>query len=1138
MPVFGNRPSQSTGNTLVTNYASGPIPPRVSTMFVRDRQFVSLTVTDWVGTTEDYTPQLVANPSFEVDVTGWESNSVFGSMTAATFAYSEEQHKHLDASLKVTWPTAVGGNVSSWVDTQVTTVVGTVYQFSAWVYVPSGNLPVRMMVAFITPGSNALSTVNDAWQRVECTVLAQSTNLFIGVECPGSIAGQVCYVDAVRVVPVGQAINAWPQVGPPLFTKPTTPITGTTLATVATAPAQILCVGDSVTEGFGTTHDSKRWIGLLRDRMRTKYAVSGVNAGQRDYINSWYFNGGAGYIDHPPTIAGGAFTFTGKGLGGRGVYLTTTGDSITFTETGTQVEVWYMRGPTQAMLDISIDGGAAVTVDTQDLDTPDYDYTAIWQSGTLSAGSHTVTVSYNATRGNGWRVAVYGARYGTAGDTVMGVHLFDGSRFGSSAQDHLQTNNHVELASQADLVIFTLGYNDAVQFTSAQFAIYITGLIDYYQTERPGVPILLVALMRPGVTREAGQIEPWANYVAALAGIVGTRPRVSFTDISRLTPRLDLANVWSTDGLHPNDAGHAVIADAIFAGIEGNIFNEWAGLTDSTTIVKTLGVIPTDTTGLTDTQVFDQAKATTDDTGLTDSVAVVQSRVASDDTVLTDTAAPGLVVSVTPTDTTGLVDTTVLARSLVSSDPENLTDATVTDRAMAQTDTTGLTDSQAFALGRAVTVTDDTVLTDSAATLVSKIVTVTDDTVLTDAPAFSIGRTMAVTDLEALTDAPTLAQAPATTDTTGLTDTTAISIGRALAVTDDTALTDAAANFISKVVTATDDTGSTDTTATLLGHSVTPTDDTALTDTPVLNQGRTVTDDTVLTDSTVVLLSKTVTATDDTALTGTQTFALSQAYTDTTGVTDTQVFDRATAATDTTGLTDTSTSSLQSAGAITQNDTTGLTDSATFTLSQAYVDTTGSTDTTALTRALTAADDTGATDTQTSTRSAAQTDVTGLVDTSTASQAHTYTDTTGLADAVLLSLSPTATDDTGLVDTTAYTRSWSMSDAVGLTDTSTVLFTPGTPTPTDPLGLTDTPTFTLTRATTDTMGLTDGTVVDGGPTILAAAPPGRTIRVDGASRRIGVTGSRRVTIAGSRHIYVPILPRRVTVTTSRRIGVH
>lgn len=139
---------------------------------------------------------LVTNPTFETDTTGWSSSGT------PSIIRSTAQSQQGSASMRITW-----GAVSS--QSVRTTVygldIGTTYTASAYVRVPAGDQAVRLKMATAASGGadfafGPYSTLLDTWQRITCTFVAAETSLQLRIN-PNTPtgAGDLAYVDAVQV---------------------------------------------------------------------------------------------------------------------------------------------------------------------------------------------------------------------------------------------------------------------------------------------------------------------------------------------------------------------------------------------------------------------------------------------------------------------------------------------------------------------------------------------------------------------------------------------------------------------------------------------------------------------------------------------------------------------------------------------------------------------------------------------------------------------------------------------------------------------------------------------------------------------------------------------------------------------------
>lgn len=140
--------------------------------------------------------QLVSNPSFEVDTSGW---SVGGSVPP-TLARSVVRAHHGTASGLITWGT--GGTFPQIQTSLAGLVIGKQYAASAWVYVPATNPAIKLAIGSGPVG--LASTVNDAWQQVYVEFTASSTldNTLQVWPDVSPTSGQQAWVDEILVWPL------------------------------------------------------------------------------------------------------------------------------------------------------------------------------------------------------------------------------------------------------------------------------------------------------------------------------------------------------------------------------------------------------------------------------------------------------------------------------------------------------------------------------------------------------------------------------------------------------------------------------------------------------------------------------------------------------------------------------------------------------------------------------------------------------------------------------------------------------------------------------------------------------------------------------------------------------------------------
>lgn len=347
----------------------------------------------------------------------------------------------------------------------------------------------------------------------------------------------------------------------------------TALATRGSTPADVVVIGDSISEGQGATARDKRWIWRFRDLLRAKYPVGGV-AGGDGYIAT------TSYEDSYPTgwtyagnqvLVGGQYGFSRRNLAlGAG----TPPGSCTRTVFGTSITVAYTRvNSGLGSFSVFLDGSAtpAVTVDT----TAGASGT-VQDDGRVSVplggrGSHTVKIEHAA----GPSVYVSGI-YVYDQDETRGVRLTDSAENGSSsaswssgATPSIYTLDGNLAILQPDLVVIELGSNDLLQgIPSATYKNNILELISRVRgASTPTPAVLLIAAYRIAGT----WAEPWANYVQQLRDIAAANSSiVTLLDLSTVMPvSSDTAlGYYAGDGQHPSDLGHDFIAHRVLDVLE------------------------------------------------------------------------------------------------------------------------------------------------------------------------------------------------------------------------------------------------------------------------------------------------------------------------------------------------------------------------------------------------------------------------------------------------------------------------------------------------------------------------------------------------------------------------------------------
>jgi lysophospholipase L1-like esterase len=241
-------------------------------------------------------------------------------------------------------------------------------------------------------------------------------------------------------------------------------------------PARWLAIGDGPTEGQGSSTRAGRWVDQVLSTIRTAKSVTGT----QQFISAAY---GVTGTDSPwantgVVFAGSVSAAATSGVGSRIAVLSqggtaagqfgtstfgtapfggtaggSTAGSVTFTVTGTTVDLWYVSELSSGSFTYQVDSGTAVSVST----AATHDIKRITGISLGANTSHTVTVTVTAGTVYLSGLTVYGTDGGT------GVHLYEAAR--TAATTATFAANTTDLADVAatvapDLVTIQLGYND------------------------------------------------------------------------------------------------------------------------------------------------------------------------------------------------------------------------------------------------------------------------------------------------------------------------------------------------------------------------------------------------------------------------------------------------------------------------------------------------------------------------------------------------------------------------------------------------------------------------------------------------------------------------------------------------------
>lgn len=515
---------------------------------------------------------LVPNPSFEAGVTGWSASGApsVGRTTTLPFAgrvgdfigyiVGDGSSPYAGAAA-----TVAGWEAGQWVAAR------------AWLateLVGSG-VVASLRLRFTTPGGT--TSVSTQWRPAQFyagryfTVAGQvpagatgvevQARIYSGSESVNLSSGSRMWLDQVIASTAATEVEARNAV-----------VGSDPLAAwrdlAASRTAQVVAIGDSITEGAGASNIALRWQTILQSALR------GSSTGAQFPFLPAYPATGAGV---PVTRTGNVIANASYGMGGR-TAVVQDGGQVAFTFTGTSCQVMHTRGSGTGVMSVQIDGGTPVVVDTNSASGASSN-AALWSSGPLTAGAHTVTVTRHSSSAAGQHVYLQGLLTYN-GDERGGVRVLDSAHSGWSTKQMVEgtpdrisrMSTAVQAAGGADLATIAFGTNDPVNsVTAADFEANVRRMIAALRADGFDGPVLLIGMYRGNTVPD----DPFRQYAEGMARIASEDKMVAFLDLRGQMPDVPTPHTapsgqgFYADGLHPSDLGHSKIASLVNAALTG-----------------------------------------------------------------------------------------------------------------------------------------------------------------------------------------------------------------------------------------------------------------------------------------------------------------------------------------------------------------------------------------------------------------------------------------------------------------------------------------------------------------------------------------------------------------------------------------
>lgn len=325
------------------------------------------------------------------------------------------------------------------------------------------------------------------------------------------------------------------------------------LLNVSSVPVSVLQMGDSVTEGTGSTHLVNRWASRFGAHLQAAYNPPNCPGGVGFVNNTSLQSTNTTDYWNPVVSGGGADGYLGRRFGSY-----TVGQTETLTFTGTSFSVQSTAGYT-----LTVDGGATITV----LATGSAAKRTTYTSAVLTRASHAVVF----TPVSGQALTLRGVHL-FDGDEGRGVHLWENATYGTTVGqvDSGFANDIPGVTEiQPALVIIFLGLNDWQGGTTP--AAYKTAIASIITKVKAVVTVTPSFLLVSSYYRKdvPSPTYPLELYWAALSELAAADPtNVEFYNLGAVwNPYLRPTEM--SDGAHPNDLGHDTIGSFVAAQVTG-----------------------------------------------------------------------------------------------------------------------------------------------------------------------------------------------------------------------------------------------------------------------------------------------------------------------------------------------------------------------------------------------------------------------------------------------------------------------------------------------------------------------------------------------------------------------------------------
>lgn len=343
------------------------------------------------------------------------------------------------------------------------------------------------------------------------------------------------------------------------------------------AAAVCVGIGDSWMEDRTVLAFGQQFTQLLPKRLRARLPTAGIGAGGGiGYVSIQNVSIFAPYASPWTTTGAPTQSFTSGGLGLK-YTIFGAGQSAIITVTGTHAVIHYLKGNSSRIGYYKIDGGAAVTFETNNGVASDDGFLVV---NLGASGSHTLEVGYSS----GGQVYIAGGAF-FDGDFSSGLQFYLHGHTAYRTTDYLSTAPggaaHMLRIKNLNphLVIIWLGQNDFAQgaglfISAAQYKANLQSIIASLRALGVTASFLIITSADTTAIKNAGQTSTWAQFVQAARDVAAEDlggpdggsgvAHLAMSDPGRIPASTGAAgNGWYDAGAHVDRATHSWITDII-----------------------------------------------------------------------------------------------------------------------------------------------------------------------------------------------------------------------------------------------------------------------------------------------------------------------------------------------------------------------------------------------------------------------------------------------------------------------------------------------------------------------------------------------------------------------------------------------